>query len=152
MFRHSIAARRSSVLILLMCGSAILWSCAVKAEGALAIGIPKGGAVDGFAGGNALGAPDANKARDRALDGCKNSIGASDAAKSACGVVATFKGLCYAIALDPRDGTPGVGWSIGEDKAAAEEDAKTQCRHAAGVADTDTTVCQVLLINSGCDK
>lgn len=130
-------------------GLALLSSQACMAEGALAIGIPAGGAVKGFAGGHALNVPDMQKARDGALDGCHKSIGASDAAKKACGVVATFKNQCYAIALDPKDGTPGIGWGIAESQQLAVSQALQQCRNTAG-ADR-AQFCTVPERNRGCD-
>jgi len=149
MRRHGKSSRWSSVLILSVCAAAILWSRPSVADGALAIGIPAGGAINGLAGGNALGAQDMNTASDRALAGCKKSIGASDAAKKACSVIATFKDQCYAIALDPQDGTPGAGWGIAETLNLAEEKALQQCHDTAG---TDREkFCTVIEINHGCD-
>jgi len=73
------------------------------ADGALAIGIPPGGAKNGLASGVALDRPDPQTARQAAIDSCHKSTTDSDeASKKACKVVETFKDKCYAIALDPE--------------------------------------------------
>jgi hypothetical protein len=119
------------------------------ADGALAVGIPAGGAVNGFAGGHSLNAADMATARQKAVEGCHKSIGASEAAKNACSVVVTFKDQCYAIALDPKDGTPGVGWGVAENQDAADSQALQQCQNTAG-ADR-AQFCTVSKQNHGCD-
>jgi hypothetical protein len=119
------------------------------AAGAVAIGIPPGGIAKGFAGGHGINQPDMQAARTAAIDGCHKSTGASDAAKKACGVVASFKDECYAIALDPKDGTPGAGWAIAETQTLADDEAVQQCRNTS-TADRQK-FCEVPSTNHGCD-
>jgi hypothetical protein len=137
------------VLTLVVGAAAVLWSQPSVADGAIAIGIPPGGVVKGYAGGHSLNAADTKSARDGAVDGCHKSTGASDAAKKACAVVATFKDKCYAIALDPKDGTPGAGWGVAETQALADQQALQKCRDTAG-ADRQQ-FCEVPTTNHGCD-
>jgi hypothetical protein len=129
--------------------AAVLWTQQSFADGALAIGIPPGGIVKGFAGGHSLNASSMPAAREGAVAGCHKSTGASEAAKNACSVVASFKDECYAIALDPKDGTPGAGWAIAETQALADDEALQQCRNTAG-ADRQR-FCEVPSTNHGCD-
>ncbi len=49
-----------------------------------------------------------------------------------CKVIATFRDECFAIAIDPKDGTPGVGWAIAENLQMADKQAIDQCRTTAG--------------------
>jgi Domain of unknown function (DUF4189) len=129
--------------------AAALWSQPGITAGAIAIGIPPGGIAKGFAGGHSLNAADMASARDGAVNGCHKSTGASAAAQSACAVVATFKDQCYAIALDPKDGTPGAGWAVAETQALADEEALQQCRNT---SDKDRkSFCEVPSTNHGCD-
>lgn len=128
--------------------AAALSSGPAYANGALAIGIPTGGVVKGFAAGHALNSPDMQSARAGAIKGCHESTGASDVAKKACGVVATFKDECYATAIDPKDGTPGAGWAIAETQELADSDALQQCRTSAG---NRAQFCTIPSNNHGCD-
>jgi hypothetical protein len=49
-----------------------------------------------------------------------------------CKVIETFTRQCFATAYDPKSGTPGAGWAIGPDKAAAEKLALAACQATAG--------------------
>jgi Domain of unknown function (DUF4189) len=129
--------------------AAALWSQPGIAAGAIAIGIPPGGVVKGFAGGHSLNAADMPSAREGAVNGCHKSTGASDAAQKACSVVATFKDECYAIALDPKDGTPGAGWAVAETQALADAQAVQQCRNTS--PPDRQKFCEVPSTNHGCD-
>ena len=134
----------------LIAGTAtVLWSQPSGAAGAIAIGIPPGGIVKGFAGGHSLNAPDMASAREGAVNGCHKSTGAADDAKKACAVVASFKDECYAIALDPKDGTPGAGWAIAETQDLADDEAIQQCKNTSP-ADRKK-FCEVPSTNHGCD-
>jgi hypothetical protein len=148
MFRGRFAKSWPLVLILAIGGPALLWSQPGIADGAIAIGIP-GSIVKGFAGGHSLNAADMASARDGAVNGCRKSTGASDAAKSACAVVASFRDECYAIALDPKDGTPGAGWAIAETQALADQEAVQQCRNTS--SPDRQKFCEVPGTNHGCD-
>jgi hypothetical protein len=137
------------VLVVVAGTAAVLWSKPSTAAGAVAIGIPPGGIVKGFAGGHSLNAADMASARSGAVDGCHKSTGASDAAKKACAVVASFKDECYSIALDPKDGTPGAGWAIAETQAIADDEAIQQCKNTS--TPDRQKFCEVPSTNHGCD-
>ena len=149
MHRGHFIRLRPFVLILSISATAALWSHPSSAAGAIAIGIPPGGVVKGFAGGHSLNASDMPSAREGAVNGCHKSTGASDAAQKACAVVATFKDQCYAIALDPKDGTPGAGWAIAETQALADQEAVQQCRNTS--SPDRQKFCEVPGTNHGCD-
>jgi hypothetical protein len=102
------------------------------ADGAVAVGLPSDVARDGFAVGHQVNAPDMETARKGAIAGCQKSVSASEKAKALCKVIATFQNQCFAVAIDPKDGTPGVGWSIEESSALAAKAAVAQCRTTAG--------------------
>jgi hypothetical protein len=149
MHRGNIVKSWPFVLTLIVGAAPVLWSQPSGAAGAIAIGIPPGGIIKGFAGGHSLNAADMASAREGAVNGCHKSTGASDAAKKACSVVASFKDECYAIALDPKDGTPGAGWAIAETQAIADDEAVQQCRNTS-TADRQK-FCEVPSTNHGCD-
>jgi hypothetical protein len=149
MVRTATVAWRRWALIGVVGAATVLAARPGLAAGAVAIGIPPGGIVEGFAGGHTLDAASMADARESAVDGCRKSTGASDAAKNACAVVASFKDECYAIALDPKDGTPGAGWAIAETQALADDEAVQQCRNTS-TADRKK-FCEVPSTNHGCD-
>ncbi|HEY2135889.1 MAG TPA: DUF4189 domain-containing protein [Xanthobacteraceae bacterium] len=103
------------------------------AEGALAVGMPANVARMGFAYGSSLNSATMAKARAGAIDGCRGALGnASADLRKLCKVVATFRNQCFAVAMDPADGTPGVGWAIAENQEMADREAIEQCRTTAG--------------------
>ena len=104
---------------------------AARAAGAIAIGASGNFAKDGFAFGGAIDKADTDAAGQEALELCKKY---EDAPKMAaiCRVVMTFSRECYALAFDPKPGTPGVGWAIADDKTKAEERAQKNCDAMAG--------------------
>jgi hypothetical protein len=118
------------------------------AEGALAVGLPSDVAAEGFAYGFALDQPTTEQARAGALRDCKTETpGVDPRAQALCAVVQTFKHQCFAVAMDPKDATPGVGWAIAPDKEAAGRDARARCAATAG--DDRRDACEVT--HSGCD-
>jgi hypothetical protein len=149
MLRSDTISWRHYALIGVVGAAAVLWSRPGLTAGAIAIGIPPGGIAKGFAGGHTLGATDMPTAREGAVGSCHKSTGASDAARNACAVVASFKDECYAIALDPKDGTPGAGWAVAETQALADEEALQQCRNTS--AADRKKFCEVPSTNHGCD-
>ena len=116
------------------------------ADGALAVGLPSDVAAEGFAYGFSLDQPTAEQARAEALQETETP-GVDPRAQALCAVVQTFKNQCFAVAMDPKDATPGVGWSIAPDKAAAGRDALARCAATAG--DDRRDACEVT--HSGCD-
>jgi hypothetical protein len=145
-----ILGRHATAAVLAL--AATLNAAPSRAEGALAVGLPADVAHDGFASGFRLNAADMDAARQAAIGGCQNSVGASNAAKKLCKVVATFHNQCFAVAIDPANGTPGVGWSIAEDQDKADAQAIAQCRTTAGAGREQ--FCVVMKdrgVNHGCD-
>jgi hypothetical protein len=106
---------------------------AARADGALAVGTSGNFAKDGFAVGGAIDKATKQEAIDQALATCRKFEGAPKMA-ALCRIVATFRRECFAIAFDPKPGTPGVGWAVGPSKDAAEERALAACRTSAGAA------------------
>ena len=141
---------RRPVLIAGILAQALL-STQVNADGALAVGLPADVARVGFATGHAQNHPDLDGARKAAIAACQKSPRASHAAKALCKVVATFRNQCFAIAIDPKNGTPGVGWSIAENLAKAEEQAIAQCRTTAGANRQQFCVIGNRATDEGCD-
>ena len=107
------------------------WAGEAGSAGALAVGVAAGGAQNGFAFGIADHG-DAAKARASALARCKATQESNDAARSRCMVIGTFERECTAIAIDPKNGTPGVGWAIAATQAAANRRALAACKATAG--------------------
>jgi Domain of unknown function (DUF4189) len=91
-----------------------------NSEGAVAEGIAPGGVAKGYSISMRTDRPDKDTARADALAGCrkgpeKTAAGAAldsgnAKARSRCEVVTSFSNKCAAVALDPKDGTPGAGW------------------------------------------
>lgn len=106
------------------------------AEGAMAIGASGNFAKDGFAFGAAINKSSTDEASEQALATCKKYEGAPKMA-AICRVVMTFSRECYALAFDPKPGTPGVGWAISDDKVKAEERALKNCEVTAGAGRRD---------------
>ncbi len=128
--------------------AAALWPQTGAAEGALAVGLPHDVAAKGFAYGFALDKPTAAAASAAALADCKaESPGVDKRAQALCAVVRTFRNQCFAVAMDPKDATPGVGWAVADSKDSAGHDALAKCAATAGASRRD--FCRVT--HSGCD-
>jgi hypothetical protein len=149
MTRASIRVWRGAAVVMAIAGATALWCGPSRADGALAVGIAPGGAAAGFAGGHAVNEPDAESARKQAVASCQKSTGAAKSAQQACSVVAVFRNQCYAIAIDPKDGTPGAGWAIDDTQELADNEALAQCR--ATSADDRKSACVVPSTNHVCD-
>ena len=106
------------------------WSQGAAAEGAMAIGVTGNITKDGYAIGINVNSGSEAEARDAALKYCKSH--GSDVARAKCEIFATFRDQCAAEAEDPQPGTPGAGWAIAADKAAAEKMAMMNCLATAG--------------------
>jgi Domain of unknown function (DUF4189) len=102
------------------------------AEGALAVGIARGGTAKGYATGFATNQPTVKAARANAVEQCKRTKSSNADAKSGCEVVVTFHNKCVASAIDPQQGTPGAGWGVGVTQEAADSQALARCRAKAG--------------------
>ncbi len=121
----------------------ILWPNPAAADGALAVGLPSDVAQSGVAFGYAVNYSTRDAAAAAALESCRNSKNSTDTARSLCSVIDTFRGQCLAIAMDPQDGTPGVGWAIGTTKQKAEIQALAECIETAG--ESRRGACQVMV-------
>jgi lipoprotein NlpI len=108
----------------------ILWSHSVAADGALAVGLPSNVAKGGYASGYSYNAKTMDDARATAMDFCHKSP-TNAKARSLCKVIETFSNRCVAVSMDPKAGTPGVGWGIGDDLRAAERLALSKCEATA---------------------
>jgi hypothetical protein len=51
------------------------------------------------------------------------------------------------MALDPKDGTPGAGWALGDTQTQADDEALARCRSTAGANRSD--FCKI--DNQNCD-
>jgi Domain of unknown function (DUF4189) len=102
------------------------------AEGALAVGIARGGTAKGYATGFSINQPTVKAARSNAVEQCKRTKASNADAKSGCEVVVTFRNKCVASAVDPQQGTPGAGWGVGGTQEAADSQALSRCRAKAG--------------------
>jgi hypothetical protein len=127
---------RAALFVLAGLGVAVAMSLApsdpAEAEGALAVGIARGGAAKGYATGFAINQPTVKAARSNAVEQCKRTKSSNADAKSGCEVVVTFRNKCVATAFDPEQGTPGAGWGIGPSQQAADAQALARCRAKAG--------------------
>jgi hypothetical protein len=103
-----------------------------KAEGALAVGIARGGIAKGYATGFAINQPTVKAARSNAVEQCKRTKSSNADARSGCEVVVTFRNKCVASAVDPQNGTPGAGWGLGTTQDSADSQALARCRAKAG--------------------
>ena len=122
--------RRVRLLVALALAAA-LSPATVRADGALAIGLPSDVVRDGVAFGWAVRLPRAEAERV-ALEQCRTAPGVPDTARSLCRVFESFSGSCLAVALDPEDGTPGFGWAIAATRSEADAAAMRACEATAG--------------------
>src|SRR5258708_15139013 len=89
-------------------------------DGALAVGMPANVAREGFAYGSALDSASMDAARTAAIDRCRGALGnASAELRKLCKVVATVRHQRFAVAMGPKDGTPGVRWAIADNQPRA---------------------------------
>ena len=112
--------------------AAVAWPGPAGAEGAMAVGIARGGVAKGYATGFAVNQPTVKAARSNAVEQCRKTKSSNADAKSGCEVVVTFRNKCVASAVDPQSGTPGAGWGIGGSQQSADSQALARCRVKAG--------------------
>jgi hypothetical protein len=98
-----------------------------RAEAALAVGLPGDVAKQGLAMGWALNYPSKEKAQAEALKRCRNFQDAPQSTKDLCKIIESFRQRCLAVALDPENGTTGVGWAVAKDQKQAEGLAMDRC-------------------------
>ena len=135
----AMAALGIATLAALAGGSPRSW-----ADGAVAVGSTGDVVRDGIAFGMVVNEPK-EKAAETAVKRCRTFQ--ARAAADRCKVVATFSGACFAVAYDPKPGTPGAGWGIGPDQLEANRKAIAMCEETAGPARKG--YCQVE--SGGCD-
>jgi Domain of unknown function (DUF4189) len=112
--------------------AAFAWSSLAQAEGAMAVGIARGGIAKGYATGFAINQPTVKAARSNAVEQCRRMKNSNADARSGCEVVVTFRNKCVASAIDPETGTPGAGWGVGSSQQSADSQALARCRAKAG--------------------
>jgi Domain of unknown function (DUF4189) len=110
---------------------AVAASSPAGAAGALAVGSTSDVSKDGIAVGTSINYKTASEAEQASLKRCRDYKPAPKAAAQ-CRSVGTFRGECYAVSFDPKEGTPGAGWAIASTKALAEERAIANCQITAG--------------------
>lgn len=115
-----------------------------SADGAIAVAQPSNVVADGWAYGTAYNFETREEARRVALERCRQTK--SEKRRQLCKVVQSFKHECVAVAMDPKDGTPGVGWAVEDTQEEAEAKALAECRATAG---NRPQFCKIS--NSGCD-
>jgi hypothetical protein len=135
----AMAALGIAALAALAGGSPRSW-----AEGAVAVGSTGDVVRDGIAFGMVVNEPK-ETAAETAVRRCRTFQ--ARAAADRCKVVATFSGQCFAVAYDPKPGTPGAGWGVGPDQLEANRTAIAMCEETAGPARKG--YCQVE--SGGCD-
>jgi hypothetical protein len=118
-----------SIVSLLLATGAMRPTPAV-ADGALAVALPADVVKQGFAYGYVTDYPDPDKADAQALKKCRDTTVAG--VRPLCAVIQDFKNQCVAVAMDPKAGTPGVGWGVAGDLLSAERKALGNCEDSAG--------------------
>jgi hypothetical protein len=139
--------RRGVVISLLALASVSMVGNRAYSEGAIAEGIAPGGVAKGYSISIQVNRATTEEARTAALAACKKAPEkvASGAppdsgnakARQHCGVVTTFHNKCAAASVDPKDGTPGVGWAVGDTQQNADDEALARCRSVAGAGRRD---------------
>ena len=123
--------KRLIFLVAMCCALGVaVWPGRAAAEGAIALGVTGNIAKDGYAIGININSASEAEARNGAMQYCSSH--GSNVARAKCEIFATFRDQCAAEAEDPQPGTPGAGWAIGPDKAAAEQMAMMNCLATAG--------------------
>ena len=126
--RHrSIALSCIGLAGLTACGIAAMGSSRLRAEAALAVGLPGDVAKQGLAMGWALNYPTKEAAQAEALKRCRNFQDAPQSTKDLCKIAESFRHRCLAVALDPENGTTGLGWAVSKDQKQAEDRAIDSC-------------------------
>ena len=129
----------------LLIAIALAYPSSIRAEGALAVAQPLDVAEDGFYFGTAYRYSSGAEAREAALERCRKAK--SEKLGNLCKLTRTFTHECVAVAMDPKDGTPGVGWAVEKSKQAADAKALAACR---ATAKGREEFCEIS--DSGCDN
>jgi len=126
--RHSILRAVRAGLIALP----LILPAAAQAKSAFAAGIPDDVAAKGVALGEAHNYGTREEAETRALEECRTNKDSSEEVHALCKIIDHFDDRCVSVALDPKAGTPGWGWSIADAESVADDGALTMCRQTAG--------------------
>ena len=126
--RYASPRNRSAIAGILACLFIPNPACA---EGAFAVGSTGDVVKHGIAYGGSYNHRSRRSAEEGALRACREYRSAPQAAEQ-CKIVATFTNECYAVANDPKPGTPGTGWAIARNEETAKERAMAACRASAG--------------------
>ena len=137
--KHEIVVRRRNArrlvhgagLVCLLAAGALLPHSA-EAMGAFAAGIPDNVSTQGVAVGAGYNYSTREGAEGRAMQECQKQQDAPAETRALCKVIAYFDNECVAVSMDPQPGTPGFGWAVGADAAAANDQALQNCRQSAG--------------------
>lgn len=116
----------------------VAWAIMIPASqqavafGAMAVGETGNITTGGVAVGSSRNYASKDAAEARALKECLAFPDAPAETRARCKIVASFEKRCYAVALDPKAGTPGFGWSVRASRSIAESAALDDCRDTAG--------------------
>ena len=141
---------RTSVKLVmaLLSGSLLAWAVSERAAavGAVAFGSTGDVAKDGYSIGINANSSSEDDARKSAMDWC-TSHGPKQT-QAECEVVLIYHNQCAAEAQDPKAGTPGFGFALGESEDDAKKAAMAICNASAGKGRRQ--FCKV--VASLCDK
>jgi hypothetical protein len=139
--------RRSVVVSLLALSAILMANNRANSEGAIAEGIAPGGVANGYAIHIKVDRSNRDAAKVDALAGCRKGQertasgtvpnSGAEKARTRCEVVTSFSNKCAAVALDPKDATPGAGWATGDTQKDADDEALARCRSTAGASRRD---------------
>jgi|SRR5882724_1197872 len=133
-----------AVLVALVAGA----PSPATSAGAVAIGQPEHIEKRGVAVGTAYNYQNKEAAEAGALKRCLSFQAAPPDTRALCAVVKSYENQCVSIALDPKSGTPGFGWSVMTEQTRADEAAMDTCRRTAGRS--RVKFCKV--VESACDN
>ena len=110
----------------------VVWSVFASSSAwslsAVAIGLPDDVAKGGFAMGIARNYGTQGQADSEALQQCLGFKDAPDSTRALCKIVLRFANQCFAVAMDPEPGTPGVGYRTATMQSDADYGATMDCK------------------------
>jgi len=133
--RRLLPFRRNAVVAGMLTAMALAGAVGpAAADGALAVGAPADVAEEGYAYGFGVNLASTEEASTKAMRDCSTkSPGVDPRAQRLSKIVQTFRNKCFAVAMDPKDATPGAGWAVADDQATAGNNALARCQETAGV-------------------
>lgn len=127
------AARGLAVLLVMAMASP------ARSEGALWVGVPPDGLRNGFAYGYETRKATTDDAINSARQSCEEQAKKNGLDPGNCRQVATFKGRCVAVAMDPVN--RWAGWSIAGTLEEARSGALAECAKGANACRVDNSAC-----------